>query len=176
MVGANDVDRAVGQARHDRVAISCAAQRRIETKIRVEVPDVDIDQVHMMDAHVGRHRQAFALGLPHQSDPFARRQATDMNLRAGCTLQFEDRMQCDGLGNHRYRRQSEPTRHCAGAGDALAGQRVFNRTQPHRQLERLRIAHCLQQHRVIVRQAARLHERDTSGSRERLQFCQRFSL
>ena len=69
---------------------------------------------------VGRDRQAVALGLPHELDTFARRQAAHVNLRTGGTLQFENRVQRHRLCDHRHGRQSEPaceragTRHSTG--------------------------------------------------------------
>ena len=176
VIRADDVDRAVGEPRNDRVAIARAAQRWIESEIRIEVADVDVDQMHMMNGNVGGDRQTLSLGLPHQFNPFARRQAADMNLRTGRALQFEDRVQRDRFGDDRHRRQSQPAGDRAGTRYTLAGQRVFDRAQPDRQLEGLRVSHRLQQYRVVVRQAARLHECDASGFRQCLDLGQCFAL
>ena len=35
---------------NNRIAVARAAQRRIEAEVRIEVADVDVDQMHMMDA------------------------------------------------------------------------------------------------------------------------------
>ena len=119
-------------------------------------------------------RQAGSLACRTSSIPSLATTAY-VNLRASRALQFEDRMQRNGFGHYRHRRQSEPARESAGAGYTAPSQRVFDRAQPDRQLERLRISHRLQQHRVVVRQAARLHESHAPGFGQRLDFGQRFA-
>ena len=71
MVGADDVDRAVGQSGDDGVAVARAAQRRIEPEIRIEVTDVAIDQMHMVNRDIGGDGQPFPLGLPDELDALA---------------------------------------------------------------------------------------------------------
>ena len=154
-------------------ALRSGGSRRIA---RVEVADVDVDQVHVVDADVGGDRQPFLLGAPHEFDAGRRRQAADVHPRAAGALQFEDRLQRHRLRHDRDRRQPEPPGHRAGRGDAGAGERVLDRPQPERQVEGLRVAHRLQQHAVVVRQAARLHERDAAGLVQRLDLGERLAL
>ena len=143
------VDGAVGERGADRVAVALLAQRRHQPHRRVEVADVDVDQVQLVDADVAGHRQPLGLGLADQLDAGGAAQPAQVDARAGVAHELEDRRQRDRLGEHRHARQAEARRQRPLGGDAVAEPGVV-RPQPDRVAEGRRVLQRAVQHQRVA--------------------------
>ena len=79
VIGAHEVDRAVGEPGAQRRAIARAAQRRDQPALRVEPADVDVAEMQVVDADVAGHRQPSRLAARTIATPSAGRQPAQVN-------------------------------------------------------------------------------------------------
>ena len=131
MVGADRVDRAVGEARAQRVAVARAAQRRHEAALRVEPADVDVAQVQVVDGDVagdrrGRRASRRAPSRRLRASTVARC-ARGRRFRAPARRSSPARSSPPQAG---IAAQAEPRRDLAVVRDAAAREIGVLRTQP----------------------------------------------
>ena len=139
VVGADDVDRAVGDARAQRraVARACAAAAP-GARSASNQPMSTSRQVQVMDRDVAGDRQALALRGADHRDALRARQPAQVHAHAGVAHQREDRRERDRLRDGRECRRgrgaSRPRRRARrrrgrGAGRRAAA-RADSRTSP----------------------------------------------
>ena len=116
MVRHQGINRALGQAGLQGLAVALLAQGRVEPGPAVEVTDIAVDQVQRVDADIATQAQALALGLPHQGYPGGTAQATQVHAHASGPHQLENRVQGNRLGSHRNAAQAH-----AGSQGATRG-------------------------------------------------------
>jgi hypothetical protein len=134
VVADEHVDRAVGQSRADRIAVALLAQRRHEAHRRIEVADVQVDEVHVVHADVARDRQPFGLGAAHELDAGRAGQAAQVHARMRVAHELEDGGERDRLGDHRHAGEAHAGGQRSLGRHAVAEERVL-RTQPRRVAE-----------------------------------------
>ena len=104
MVGADEIDGTVDEARAQRGAVARAAQRRHQMAVRVEPSDVDVAQMHVMDGDIASDRETCLLRRAHSRHAVVRRQPRQMHVHAGRAHELEDRVERDRFGEARNRR------------------------------------------------------------------------
>jgi hypothetical protein len=119
MVGTDEIDRAVGDARAQRRAVAHRAQRRHHVRVRVEPSDID----SRTGADDGPRHRSSPAGLPsslREPSPRLRQwtACTDGPRTPGFAHQRHNGHDRDGLGHRRYARQAEARSDFAVMGDA----------------------------------------------------------
>ena len=107
-------------------------------------------------------RHAARLRLGDERHARRARQAREVHARAGGRAELEDRAQRDRLRDHRNRREAQARGDLALVGDAARGERAILRAQPHGEAEARRVAHRLQQRRVVGQRRLALEEADAA--------------
>ena len=164
VVGAHDVDRAVGEPGAQRRAVARAAQRRHEVALRIEPADVDVAQMQVMHGDVAGDRQPVLLRGAHHRDAVGAStggtgaRARRSRGRARRSSPARSSRPTVGIAG-----EAEARRDFAVVRDAAAREMRVLRPQPDAVAERRRILHRAQQHLRVGQRRVGLRERDAAG-------------